>query len=51
MSATLEVKYFNSFWIKKMKSIVDAGDNVVEDLVPGAYASSTENPSEDWYIE
>jgi len=51
MSATLEIKYFNSFWIKKMKSIVDAGDNVVEDLVPGAYASSTENPSEDWYIE
>jgi len=51
MSATLEVKYFNSFWIKKMKSIVDAGDNVVEDLVPGAYDSSTSNPSEDWYIE
>lgn len=48
MSATLEVKYFNSFWIKKIKSIVDAADNVVEDLIPGAYASSDDN---DWYIE
>ena len=48
MSATLEVKYFNSFWIKKIKSIVDAADDVVEDLVPGAYASSDDN---DWYIE
>ena len=51
MSATLEVKYFNSFWIKKIKSIVDAGNNLVEDLVPGAYAVSTATPSEDWYIE
>jgi len=51
MSATLEVKYFNSFWIKKMKSIVDAGNAVVENLVPGAYASSTASPNEDWYIE
>jgi len=51
MSATLEVKYFNSFWIKKIKSIVDAGNNLVEDLVPGAYAASTATPSEDWYIE
>lgn len=48
MSATLEVKYFNSFWIKKIKSIVDAADDVVEDLVPGAYASSDDD---DWYIE
>ena len=51
MSATLEVKYFNSFWIKKIKSIVDAGNNLVEDLVPGAYPASTASPSEDWYIE
>ncbi len=51
MSATLEIKYFNSFWIKKMKSIVDAGDTVVEDLVPGAYDSSVATPNEDWYIE
>ncbi len=51
MSATLEIKYFNSFWIKKMKSIVDAGDTVVEDLVPGAYNSSVATPNEDWYIE
>lgn len=51
MSATLEVKYFNSFWIKKMKSIVDAGDAVVEDLVPGGYDSSVATPNEDWYIE
>ena len=51
MSATLEEKYFNSFWIKKIKSIVDAGNNLVEDLVPGAYPASTASPSEDWYIE
>jgi hypothetical protein len=51
MSATLEVKYFNSFWIKKMKSIVDAGNAVVENLVPGAYASSVTEPNKDWYIE
>ena len=51
MSATLEVKYFNSFWIKKIKSIVDAGNNLVEDLVPGAYPASTASPNEDWYIE
>ena len=50
MSATLEVKYFNSFWIKKMKSITDAA-TVYEDIVPGGYAASTANPSEDWYIE
>ncbi len=34
-----------------MKSIVDAGDTVVEDLVPGAYDSSVATPNEDWYIE
>ncbi len=34
-----------------MKSIVDAGDTVVEDLVPGAYNSSVATPNEDWYIE
>ena len=50
MSATLEVKYFNSFWIKKMKSITDAA-TVYEDIVPGGYAASTSSPNEDWYIE
>jgi hypothetical protein len=24
MAATLEVQYFNTFWIKKIKSVVDA---------------------------
>lgn len=26
MSATIELKYFNSFWLKKMKSITDVGN-------------------------
>ena len=47
MSAILNVKYFNSFWLKKIKSIVDA-DPVVEANVPGGYANNTDR---DWFIE
>ncbi len=56
MSAILNLKYFNSFWLKKMKTVVDydpsAGDPVNGPLdqstLPGAFASNTD---EDWYIE
>jgi len=47
MSAIINVKYFNSFWLKKIKSIVDA-DPVVEANVPGGYANNTDR---DWFIE
>ena len=56
MSAILNLKYFNSFWLKKMKSVVAydpaAGDPVNGPLnqstLPGNFASDTD---EDWYIE
>ena len=56
MSAILNLKYFNSFWLKKMKTVVDydpsAGDPVNGPLdqstLPGAFASNTD---QDWYIE
>ena len=35
MAATLELKYFNSFWIKKLDTIVDVENGF------GAYASGT----------
>ena len=36
MPATLSIKYFNSFWLKKIKSITNA-DPVNEIIVPGGY--------------
>tara|TARA_R110000744_G_scaffold317366_1_gene424007 strand:+ start:625 stop:1989 length:1365 start_codon:yes stop_codon:yes gene_type:complete len=56
MSAILNLKYFNSFWLKKMKSVVAydpaAGDPVNGPLnqstLPGNFASDA---TEDWYIE
>jgi hypothetical protein len=37
MAATLELKYFNSFWLKKLESIVNVQDSVkiVEDALTG----------------
>ena len=54
MPATINLKYFNSFWIKKIDSIVanqpvDPRTNL--DIVPGGYTSSTTTPKRDWYIE
>ena len=51
MAATLEIKYFNTFWIKKMKLVVE--NNPATPVapyanVPGDYVSST---ASDWYIE
>lgn len=49
MSATIELKYYNSFWVKKIKSITDVTP-AIEDFtnVPAGYAS---NDADDWYIE
>ena len=55
MAATLEVQYFNTFWIKKIKSVVDA--NTTSGPVPPTPPYS-EVPrlypvvvADDWYIE
>ena len=50
MSATLELKYFNSFWLKKMKSIVDAPTRPTPPYanIPAAFPV---NATQDWYIE
>jgi len=50
MGAVLNLKYFNSFWIKKIDSIVQA-DPVDETIIPGGYAADTDPPIFDWYIE
>ena len=49
MSATIELKYYNSFWGKKIKSITDTTP-AIDDFtnVPQDYAG---NDDEDWYIE
>ena len=52
MPATIELKYFNSFWLKKMKNVVDA---TVVPTFPYANLPSGFDPSagntKDWYIE
>ena len=51
MSTTIELKYFNTFWIKKMKNVVDEDPSAPTSPysgIPRVYASDTTN---DWYIE
>jgi len=50
MPATIELKYFNSFWLKKMKSVVN---DAVVPVKPYTNLPSGFNPSnaDDWYIE
>jgi len=55
MAATLELKYFNSYWLKKIKTLVDANTNTGPAVplspyndVPRIYSNT--DPS-DWYIE
>ena len=53
MPATIELKYFNSFWLKKMKNVVDAA--IIPPKVEGKYANlpaafNADN-AKDWYIE
>ena len=51
MATTLELKYFNTFWLKKLKNVVGntpSAPTVPYNNVPRAY---TGVPAEDWYIE
>jgi hypothetical protein len=50
MSATIEVKYFNTFLIKKLKSVVEATTKPTAPFanVPSDYVANT---AYDWYIE
>jgi len=50
MGAVLEVKYFNTFWLKKIKTVVDANPQPVAPYtdVPSGYNSNT---TFDWYEE
>mgnify|MGYP003627584222 FL=1 len=51
MATTLELKYFNTFWLKKLKNVVGntpSAPTVPYNNVPKAY---TGVPAEDWYIE
>ncbi len=56
MSATLELKYFNSYWLKKLSNVVDNNPVDPKDVgqpdgyanVPYLYANDNAN---DWYIE
>ena len=50
MSATIEVKYFNTFLIKKLKSVVEATTKPTAPFanIPSDYVANT---TYDWYIE
>ena len=50
MAATLELKYFNSYWLKKLSNVVDANPQPTAPYanVPQAYNNDNTN---DWYIE
>ena len=49
MPATIELKYFNSFWLKKMKTVVEAVPKPVKPYttLPKQYPTN----AADWYIE
>ena len=60
MAATLELKYFNSYWLKKISSVVDANPQPIKpyDSVPGGNANATpavppygNDNATDWFIE
>jgi hypothetical protein len=49
MAAILNLKYFNSFWLKKMKTVTEVtGGPVDQSVLPGNFPA---NAIEDWYIE
>jgi hypothetical protein len=50
MAATLELKYFNSYWLKKIKTVVDANPAPTSPYndVPRLYSNTN---ASDWYIE
>tara|TARA_R110001592_G_scaffold42641_1_gene138432 strand:+ start:5213 stop:6784 length:1572 start_codon:yes stop_codon:yes gene_type:complete len=53
--AIIEVKYFNTFLIKKLKNVVAANPQPISPYadVPASYAEDNPNPSisTDWYVE
>jgi len=56
MATTLEIKYFNTFWLKKIKKVVDANTTSGPPVpaapfseVPRLYTSTA--TTDDWYIE
>ena len=54
MAATLEIQYFNTFWIKKIKTVVDADGT--PDVAPSAPYNDVPRlynatVASDWYIE
>lgn len=54
MGAVLNLKYFNSFWIKKIDSMVSnqpTDPRNTPEKIPGGYTSSTTTPNRDWFIE
>ncbi len=60
MGATLELKYFNSYWLKKISSVVDANPQPIKpyDTIPGGNVNATpavspyaNNNTTDWFIE
>tara|TARA_R110002110_G_scaffold203906_3_gene415096 strand:+ start:1357 stop:2919 length:1563 start_codon:yes stop_codon:yes gene_type:complete len=55
MAATLELKYFNSYWLKKIKSIVDADTDAPPAPPTSPYNTVprifTAVAADDWYIE
>ena len=60
MAATLELKYFNSYWLKKISSVVDANPQPTPpyDVIPGGNANATPpvipfvaSNANDWFIE
>ena len=50
MAATLELKYFNSYWLKKIKTVVNANPAPTKPYktVPQAFTAAA---PDDWYIE
>ncbi len=57
MSITLEVGYFNSFYVKRIADLpnpagpVNAATSFPDSSLPAWTAPSTSTPEEDWYIE
>jgi hypothetical protein len=57
MSATLNLRYFNSFWLKKINSVVasvsnpDDAVNLPRGTNGALFASNSDTPDKDWYIE
>ena len=60
MGATLELKYFNSYWLKKMSNVVDANPQPIKpyDAIPGGNVNATpavppyaNDNATDWFIE